>query len=276
MGEIYEAECQQPTTRRGHLCERKVAIGSTHCGFHQIPPSRWAGYSQVSPAAQFDAAAPFSLEDLVADPVRLEAVAPEIPRAQPATITEIDVAKWARAGATNPDVVRALRDDYGLTPEEAAMRVRLANGESVTFIAAVERGEIAAYDAPLAAATYPGEGWEFDADHWTLTASPEFLADLARQYGGDAPRFGVDNTELGAQMAAELDQLGAAELGGDLRILRGEDPPTGWAANLPEGVFREAARRAIGKVSSGDVQYAAFRRGWLENTPTPSPTSAAM
>lgn len=284
MEEIQSQPCGAPTKSTGKPCKQLVAPGMSKCrAGHAVDQRRWDGavnslvskndVSRIAPGK------PFEFEDLVApeDVSPNQIIAAEVPTDKPATVTEIDVARWARAGASNPDTVKALRE-YGITPDEASRRVVLSTGETVTLVTAVERGEIAAYDTPMVAATWPGEGWRYEGDQlrWVTSATPEFLAQLARESDPEAAKLRVDDSILGAQMSAELTRCAATFDGADLVVVRGPNAPNAdWRAGLDDDLFSTAAKRAAVGLAAGDPTFAAYRRRWLE-TPTPGPATVAI
>jgi hypothetical protein len=277
-----------------------VEDGNDHCAAgHFSPPTTGPSLpGRIDPAlAAGSPGAPFKFEDLVESSSHQARAAGEVsPSSARAPIhpplvfdTEdgevgemnaTEVVEWAHAGATNADVVWALREN-GVTPIEGSLPVVLANGDRVPMVAAVEAGAIEAYDAPMVATTWPGEGWTFVGDRfsWERSLSTETLAGAAREFESDEERFN-DDQELGARFAYELSRQSSNWNGADLLVTRdtsGAGPEEGWRSGLPEDLFRSAARetfKALVTGSDGD-SLADYTRRWL-GKPTPGPTVAAV
>jgi hypothetical protein len=198
-----------------------------------------------------------------------------------APITELGVVQWANAGASNPDVVRTLRDEFGMFPSEGARPVTLADGSRVSLVQAVESGEIEAYDAPMVACTWPGEGWTFSGDEfsWTRPVSPEALASMARAYDPDGAGRIENDEVLAAQFAGEIARHSSDFDGANVTILRGQKgsvPEEGWRDGLDDELFSTAARSAYSSLAGVETDaFADYRRRWLER-PTLGPTTAAV
>ena len=178
----------------------------------------------------------------------------------------IEVATWAKAGATNPDVILALRKE-AVTPGEVTRRVIAESGDEVTIIAAIEQGQIPAYDAAAVCATWPGEGWRFDAERfcWERSLPVQVLARLVRANAAHELVDDPGDERLGARMAIELMRQSPEEVGIDLLVGKAQPSPVeeDWAAALPGDLFEKAAVSAARAVNDPDDPFALWAHRWL-------------
>ena len=285
----YEFKCEQPTKTKAP-CQNVVAAGALNCSAgHLIPASRWRGVDLSGHASSstlnMDV---LTLDDVLAgDPA---SVTPTVnvqegvgghsshpllgslddePTAH-RPYTADDIRGWSRAHASNPDVIGVLRNEYGITPSEASLRMVDANGETLTLVQAVERGEVEAYDAPIVVATWPGEGWRFEGDQfrWVTNAS---IGDLAGAYRAlcmdKSASSGFSDEVVAAQLAGTIGQLSSGTIGADLFVTRSSydnltnDSFSGIDGEFLENAVREAERTL--RAGRGQDPFGQFRSHWL-------------
>ena len=295
MGKSMPTEhlCKQPT-KSGSLCQNPVAIGSSVCAAqHKIPTSRWSKIYAKDSGEKNVTVDTFDAEDLIAAISAggiAEKGAGEVGTSlgheadfssstfgdsSPLEREEFgftELAEWAKARATSPEVVRELRDVHGITPYEAATPVISSDGESMTLIEAVEAGEIESYDAPLVASTWPGKGWTFEGDQcqWSTEASVEELANIYRSCCADpgaSDKYSDD--DVAAQLAGAIGQLSSTALGSgaDMVVRRSvhsslnEDSFSGTSEEFISEAARTAERTL--RAERGQDPFSGFRHQWL-------------
>ena len=303
----YEFKCEQPTKTKTP-CQNAVAAGALCCSAgHLIPAARWRGLDLTKLAPSTVDMEALTLDDVLATPPAGVAntsddssVTPTVNgregvggQASHPLLGSMDnepivrrpysadeLRAWSHAMATNPDVIRVLRDEYNITPAEAALRVVDGEGHVVTLVQAVEAGDIEAYDAPVVVATWPGQGWSFEGDQfrWVTEASIDDLAGIYRAYCMDkAASSGLSDDVVAAQLAGTIGQLSSSIVGADLFVTRTPyNTLTTATFSGVDGDFLESAvREAERTLRAGRDQdpFGQFRSHWLGQLAASAPAS---
>ena len=276
-------KCLSTETKTGLPCQEDVDVTRARCEHGHVCTT--APRAAFSVSADLDATSIGTLEidelfgtagpapkSQVSRPDPVEAAKQLHPSSSPEApppATPFEVVAWAKAGATSVELVHLLRSQ-AITPQEVARLVVDEEGQEMTIISAIEQGKIPPYDAPAVCATYPGEGWRYDADRfcWERALPIHALARIVRtEAAGELARDPGD-PKLAARLAAEIAKRSSDEIGIDLIIAKGSDTPidNSWAEELPAGFLADCAHTTAEAFSSPDDLLSLYAARWLKGS----------